>query len=578
MRGQRLYYGLAWVLLTISALCLISKIFLNSDTLFLESLTQDIFTNHGLWADWQLTPAPAYVPDMLLYFISSTFLPSVVLRIFFVSFCQVFILTFITLWLAKKIQPTLSLFAKGTIILVITFLNLVAIHSGMWFYFYSADNHFTVLVFALLVLGLLLTFIERPSLRRGFIIVLACALAKASSAVFVIAFLFPAIVTCVFAIIIIGQESVLKPYKLRILSIIGLLILSLGLAHLIEWFLTYHSILSSRVPMSVAAAGNSFEMFLNSLQVVFLTDNIYTFSLSLFVLWIFLFLIINTLLRIQMHHNKTTNQIDGVLLQLTSTEATMTNWKLNACYLLLLFILPINLLGSICSGGIIDVAGLRYFTVPIALAILLVTVILDQSHRANKLLRLALLFSFLVLTGLTIFTVKTVYYKSSLSSLITTVYQNSHDETAVANCINQLKAKHIPLNAGISDYWFARGVTFRTQDNTPIEATLNDLTPFFWMSTVGPFLHQERYAPRTYNFIIVRADNDNRYPFNYHAMELRKIIPNKHIQFLCDDTEATIWFYPNNQLDKIVKDKQHQLISTREFKKPHGFCKVVNRC
>lgn len=580
MKLQKFCYGLAWLLLMICASCLISRVYLNSDTLFLESLTQDLFNHHNLWADWRLTAAPAYLPDMLLYFLSSTFLSSVVMRIFFVSFCQVILLTMVGLWLAKKIQPSISLISKIAIILMMIFITLVANHSAMWLYFYTTNNHFAALLFGLLGLGLLLQFTEQPSLLLAITIVLVCAIAKTSTAVFVIGFLIPAILAGLLTFTLSIREPTLKDYSQRIAITTLLLISSFIISHVFDWLLTYHSMLNARLPMSAESAGHAFTLFLQSLRISFAFDNIYTLSLSIIIFLSFIILIVKTLLSIS-GYSDSSNKLCGLQLPFATQSDNSIDWKLSFCGLLLILIVPINFFGAIISGGFADTAGARYFTVPIGLSLLLTVIVIDKMSHHSDIIRKIYVFIisiiFLILTLLVGQTVKQIFYGSSFSSLIQASYSKDTGETQIANCLETLISQKIPLHAGVADYWFSRGVMIRMRHDTPIEATTNDLTPFFWMSTIGPYIHPERYPKRTYNFIIVHPDNDTD-PFNYDTNTLSKIVPRGYTQLTCAHTSVTIWFYPNDQLDKIVKAKQYQLVSTREFRKPQGFCKVINRC
>lgn len=579
MKTKQLYYGLAWIILAVSAITLIQRITLNSDSLFLDALVNDVFVQHGYWADWRLTPAPAYAPDILLYLIAYPFFSSAVLRILFVSFCQVFILAALSLWCARKISPSLSTTAKTGIVVFLAFVNLVATHSGMWLYFYTTNNHFAVLVFALLVLGWLLRFIEKPTWALGFGIMIGTAVAKISSAIFIIGFLAPVLTTCLLILVTIGRAPWFKPFRARLFQVIGLLLLAFVLAHMMDWMLTYHAPLDGRVPLSITAAGYSLTILLKSLVLVFKPDNIYTFLLTLVIVLSMIGLIINMLMRIKIRIQATNNPT--VELPLSLTPANQIDWKLASCGLLLAIMFPMNIVGAVISGGLLDTGGARYFTAPIALTLLLTFILLDRySHKVTQITqywRSMITVALFIIMLLTIYTAVSVFSEQSLDALIQKDYQNDRGETAVANCITQLRAKHIPLKAGIADYWFARSVSLRLPDRVPIESTLNDLSPFFWMSTVGPYSHPENYAPRLYNFIIVLPTNPPD-GFNYDSENLRNVLPKGYTSFSCPNTQISIWFYPNNALDTLIKNKQAQLLSQRQFRKPKGFCKEIHRC
>ena len=131
-------------LLLFSTTCLIYfQIHLHSDILFLDDLVRDILLNNGQWQDWKLTPAPAYLPDMALYFIGSFIFPFAEQRIMFVVLLQSGLLLFSLLWLGKILHHSLTLNAKTIITLMLVFVTLVAAKSNMWLYFNTANNHFS---------------------------------------------------------------------------------------------------------------------------------------------------------------------------------------------------------------------------------------------------------------------------------------------------------------------------------------------------------------------------------------------------------------------------------------------------
>ena len=182
----------SFLVLILASWLLYFRIQFQSDILFLDDLATDLFLYGGAWKDWKLSIAPAYIPDIILYFFGYMIFPSIPLRIFFVTACQALILSILALWLARKIRPQLSVNATALIILMVAFSSLVASRSGMWLFFNSTNNHISSLLLSFLSLGLILVFFKRPNLITAILIVGVGSIAKSSSAIFLICFTLPA--------------------------------------------------------------------------------------------------------------------------------------------------------------------------------------------------------------------------------------------------------------------------------------------------------------------------------------------------------------------------------------------------
>ena len=102
-KNEKVTLAISILILALTTSLLWFKISIHSDSLFLDSLAKDLFEQNGKWSDWRFSPAPAYFPDMLLYFLAYTILPNAYSRIFFVSVAQIIILTFAVTWTSKQI-------------------------------------------------------------------------------------------------------------------------------------------------------------------------------------------------------------------------------------------------------------------------------------------------------------------------------------------------------------------------------------------------------------------------------------------------------------------------------------------
>lgn len=568
----------AWLCLVMASLLMFIRVYANSDTLFLDDVARDLFTYGGHWADWTLVAAPAYLPDMLLYFISYPLFPSAILRIFFVTLCQVAILTSLCLWLAHKIRPQLSSYGKIGIILGLAFVSLVAAHSGMWLYFYSTNNHFGALAGSLLVLGLLLNFLENPRWLLAIAIIIFAGFAKASSAVFVICFTIPALIACIIPLVTCWHKQPIAHYRQRLFAVIGIILASELMARIIDWFLTYHSPMAGRVPITIDRAVYAFSLFLKAGIAAFSLHNYFSFTLSVLIIISFIYLIFMLFYRLDFYIK---NHALYTTIPVTQPhDRTNLNWRFSVVAWFLALCLPINLLGAIISGGFVDMYGYRYFIFPFALALLLTLLSIDNLFskynilltRASQLI--ILLFLFLCYHCLA--ASYGLFKHKSLSDIIT-FGLNDRPEFHVAECLNKLSAQGINLQAEISDYWYARGVSLFLKNKNPIDPDMNNLILYPLALTYGPFLHSQLYPSRIYNFVIMYND-DTQEQFRFTPQIVGPLLPRGYKIYTCPGTNAQIWYYPNNDLNSTLKKYHNMSIDAYHIRKKSGFCRLIHNC
>lgn len=527
--------NIAWALgaLIFSAALLFFKISLHSDSLFLDSLATDLFAHGGYWSDWKFSPAPAYFFDVILYFVSYFVFPDALWRIFFVSAAQVFILAACSVWLAKQLYPAGNKKITSTIILIVAFVTLVAAKSGMWLYFYSTNNHFSALVFSLVATGLVIRYFQNPRVLTALLILCIGAVVTVSTSIYLISFTIPA------GIFLLGGYFVLKnlsgdhQYSIeKIKQLLIILLASYFLSCLLNYLFTYHDPLNGRLSFHVLG---TLILFLRATVGAFLVDNFFTFMFSCFVLAVFLFL------GYQVHRQYKIYSNDHVIYLKNSSLLTC-----GGVTLFLFIVVPVNVLGAIISGGFVDLAGYRYFAFPIALAIILAVITLDKLDIIKpwlwKLFDYALFFAIIVFGALHINN-EVQLNKKSVSQM------RAVDVHPVSICLSAIQKNGVVLKAGVADYWNARGVQYWFKD-MHILVTTNKFFPHFWMSSIDPIVHPERYP--NYNFAIVR-DVSEPGVLNYTATTIGKLLPPPQRIYACDNAKAQIWFYSDDALDKAVR-------------------------
>lgn len=521
--------------LLLTASLLWFKISINSDSLFLDALATDIFSLGGNWTNWKLTPAPAYFPDMLLYFISYKIFPNAYSRIFFVSALQVIILALTVTWTSKKIYRIMGPEALSATVLSIALITLLAAKSNMWLYFYSTNNHFAALIFSFICLGYLIKYYENPSLFNIIIFILASSIAKASTEIFSITFIIPIIILSLIILFIATHKRSTNIVCLRKLwGVIIATCASCIISSLITLLTVYNNPLEGRAPASIDAAGNSLRIFFQAVKIIFSTDNKLAFLISLLILSSFLFIIYNSLRDLYFNHHGI-----GLGLALDSQNTSDDNWPLTFSGTLLCISTPISILGAILSGGFIDIFAFRYFSFPIALAITLTILIFDKKgYFSGK------LWNWLY------FLITAIIIAVSIQFLMLQK-SNKSQVPPIATCLIDIQKNGFSLNAGIADYLNARGISEYLPNKNPIFSTSNDLSPFFWMSSIGPILYPLHYPEYDYNFAIIR-NSTNQGQFNYTTNTIGKLLPAPTKIYQCTNADAQIWLYKNEDLNKIV--------------------------
>ena len=523
------------LILALTSSLLWFKISLTSDSLFLDSLAKDLFEQSGRWSHWKLTPAPAYFPDMLLYFFSYKILPNAYSRIFFVSVAQVFILALSVTWTAKQIYPKISGATLAALLLLIAFTTVVASKSEMWLYFYSTNNHFASLVVPLICLGLIIRFYTKPSFIAASILILAGAIAKASTVIYLIGFLVPAIVlTLLVLFVAVNSPRQHGIYINRICWILCILVASFVISLPLEMMLTFNKPLDGRVMRTLESAGSSLNLFLQATIDAFSFKNKLTFILSTLIFASLLFLIYRLV-------RKITFRKKGVFITLDSSDDVPDDcWRIAVCNALLFTVIPINISGAVLSGGIVYVFGYRYLSFPIALTLILTAIIGDKinlfSFRQRK-------FGFIVICMTLIFL--SVYVFRANRSM------ESHPQT-IARCLVNIEKNGFKLNEGMADYWGARGVSEYLPRKNWIIATTNDLMAMSWMTSIGPIRSPNNYHYK-YNFAILNS-KDNPGPFDYTPLTIGKLLPPPSQVYDCIEGKAKIWLYNDGKLNAALEN------------------------
>lgn len=525
--------SISWILLGCAAFLLRYKVVLQSDALFYDALASDLLVRGGAWADWKFSAAPGFVPDMILYFIGFLVFPDVSSRILFVSVVQAITFAALASMLAHAVSPRADHSIQAPVVLAVAFVTLVSAQSGMWLYFHTTNNHFGTVLFGLLATLLSVQLWKRPrsASALGLFAVVGCA--TVSSKLFVLNFTLPCMILAVCAYFLYGDNTAYAR-RCRSAAFLTGLVLVLGqvLAFALEAVLIHHQPIEGRSPLSRAVITHSLELFIAAGNAAFSADNTATFVLSLAAAGSLLHLSWKLLGWCRLGTRG---------LRLLSVREFPSQRTAVAVSLLCAASLVASCAGSILSGAIVDVAAYRYLAFPLSLAVLLTITQLDRlcRWRAYRLTEMLWLAGAILIAGNAIHLAR----RSAMPV---------NPAVAVAQCIVDAAATGFKPQAGIADYWNARGVTYRLPSHNPIVSTIHNLTPLFWVSTIGPFKDRERYREYHYNFAILR-NSGTQVQFNYTPETVGRSLPPPSRVWPCADGATQLWLYDGPELDNTMQ-------------------------
>lgn len=543
----------AWLTLALVPLLLVFKTFLNSDLLFLDSLMVDLFVHGGAWRDWTLTPAPAYFPDMLAYAAGYFILPGAGARVALVGMVQALLLAWAGTRLALVLRPGLGTAARTLLVLLVAAFALVAAHSGMWLFFNSTNNHFAALLFPLLCAASALRYVEDGRAGRRLwpaLALVACtALGTMSTPVFTLSFTLPLLALAGLCLLVLRAD---RARRWLAPQVAGLAIAGHLLAALANKLLLAHDALAARVPFSVDAAKQSAAMFVTATRNTFAPDNPATFALALFVATALAWL------------PRAVTRRPRAQATANAAADAARDWRFRLAAALLLIAAPATVAGAIVSGGIIDPWGYRYFAFPIALGLVLWVAVLDQrgafaSRAGGRLLTAALLALALAAAA----SVAPLYAASGRASVAEVLAKGKRGETdPVGECIDRTAAQGFNFQAGLSDFWYARGVSYKTAVNPYLLQGRPHGVLLYHMQSLGPLREPQRYGFSAYNFAILRKSGTITH-FNMRPDTIGKLMPPPAQVVSCAGSDAELWLYEGAgaaEFDAFVKQQVKQLL------------------
>ena len=559
MSTKRVGYYLVWLTVILSALLLIFKVVLTSDSLFVENVYRNLMQYHGRWDDWIFTPAPAYFPDVILYFVISPIVHNPVLRIFLVSFIQVIMLAAVGLYLLRAIVKKPYWLSEIYILAVTIITVLASSRTGMWLYFETTNNHYGVLFSGLLSLAFLLRFLDIHSKRKFTYIVLFALVnifAIVSDLFFVTSSWMTTFITCGLLLVWTGVIARDFTSAKKYLSIILTLIFALIVALVLSSIVTKYSPVSHLPLWHIQESIASLKLFLQ-VNVQILRDHEWSFRI-LFALFIFgVFAAVLYLIPRKLKSDDNSIIAIGRSWHIDDT-ATKNQFF---CVLFLLVLCPINWIGTIFSGAFRDAHSDRYFIFTIAIAILLTATIIDkfcktlQEKGYFEFLNTLGVLTVIGLAFLVIFRWVQVWpNQAQIQELLKwgNVDKSIADRTYIVKCVDQY-ADAYNLHSGIGNYWDARMISLLSDKGIWVtQFDSSNVKPFFWQNSIESFFSGNG-KPLFFNFAIME-DKQNGIYFTTDKVGAKLPKPSK-ILHCKEPIGASIWVYNGDEFNTFIKNR-----------------------
>jgi hypothetical protein len=523
---------------------------MHSDILFMKYLLDDI-SSGGNWSDWRFSPAPSYFPDLLIYALAYSATGLAPVQIMLTTAAQAIIITLLSIALIRRLNPSVSQAAKLAI-MALTLLCVITtsqytLESRIGIFFGSNNIQVPTMISSLALLWLALSITEQKSAIKAIAFLLIGALGYASSAVFIICFTLPFIATLTIIATrskIGGIDNNLKPS----IFILLLLIASQAIGYALSNAITFNSPLDGRIPISFDGARSSATQFLKATQFIFDPSTPTAFFTALVFLAAFVYALFKggKLLLVLFKWNKVKpvsmqEQLVGLFFLLTTAS---------------------SFFGAIVSGGFMDKFGYRYFETFIALSAIVSIHFIDKSFgekAKNYATTCIAIISALVTTA----SIVSLEYSRSLPFSELLEHGAFKDqEQSTASCLDNLIGSGVPLKAGVADYWMSRGVMFYAKNNIFINQSTDQLLPYFWISSIGPIRHPEKYNASVYNFVI--ANNEPLgHIMKFDTESMKSKVPPGYNIFSCTGSTSEVLYYQSNNLDSHLKEIQKKFLLSK---------------
>jgi hypothetical protein len=440
-----------------------------ADNLYLPALYRDLFEEGGRWRGWRLTPAPYFFPDMPLYFLLDAATGPFVHAILAYAVVQLALWVLAAQYLVRAVVPKEEAAVGQLLAVVLVIAPLIVFAEGRFLpmrYTLLSAFHFSVVLMAMVALGLALRTFEGGSRLAPWLLGAVCGLMTASDRLFVVAFTVPAGVC--FALL----AGMRRPVPWRRL---GVMLAVLGVGTLVGLRLarklTRRRLDAAYTQLGVEQALESLRQLWNAVAAQFQT------SPGLGVLWVGMML--------------------GALAVLVARRKQWTapdspRWRLYAVCLFTVLAVGANVGAVVATGLFTDPDSFRYLLLPLLLPLFgagLVGVWVRQERWQRWIGTAAL--------------VLVAVWGASLGVRHPWRMEGQRVSQFIpfmVECLDQNQARY-GLARGVSDYWNAKSVSMFSRTGLRVIQLVSEGRTYHWISNVDWYF--DRRGPRPeYNFVI----------------------------------------------------------------------------
>jgi hypothetical protein len=521
------------------------QVHLQSDSVFLEDLSRNLFEEGGDWWWWRLPPAPAYVPDMLLYFLGYGLLPDVTARIFFVSFVQVVLLGLAVMFFVRQLQGRFRPVYQAAALGVVTLITLVSVHSDIWVYFYTTNNHFASYLFPFIALGVIFALIRRFRVVWLLLLVVLSTLGAMSTSLYTLAFAVPVGVVLV-SLAIVTRLLRMSTSRMRwtLAAAVASIIAGLVLANVAVDLITPYGANPDRLGFSKEIAIRGLLVLNLVLKYLFGGGGavVVVFTAILIAATVYVVVaVIRRLVRRPIVADEVITFPFPFPSRFTVPRLAIASSQVAIAITLgvsaLSFLLSISV--STFFGGLFDEHGYRYVILSFALTALIASLLLVHSARGRSaVVATTVIAGLLVLASIVSTPIKIAEPRSDAVS------------TPVAGCLQNLRDRGVTLTAGVGDYWLSRGVALQLENSPPMQIMWGNLNPSHWMNSAEPLVDSKKYDYK-YDFAIVNPGSTGE-PMLTNADELSKNLPKPTAIYICS-TGTEVWTWSDGSLDSALR-------------------------
>jgi hypothetical protein len=424
----------------------------NTDSLYLPSLYNDFFIEHGKVTSWNFNSSPNFVPDMLLYFPMNGIIGNFRLTAIVFSLVQQIIIMFLVYSILKRFfGKDVNLYFGLVVLLSVIFLLAFLIGNEYYLSFLYVSHTFHVGTFVMALICLNLSFVYIKKKQNGiFVLMLLLQLiAFLSDRLFLILFTAPAFFT--FILFWKNRQYLVLAISQIFIGLTGFIVFN----NLNEWF---------QIKIGSPHRINQISYFFEALQV--LIKHFSTILARFDVVSLIWIMAIASF-------------VAGGIIVVRNYRKILfvAQPDLSLVYLLFsTFFFPMVIIAPLLNGNYTGFDTVRYIIFAFYLAIFNIPFILWSycSQISSNVVRITGIIIFALLFGYGIF----------LTSKINPVKQIAHILNyypPYVEMVDQVVADE-NLKFGLANYWDAKYITMFSKSGVKIYAALDDLNAYYHVS------------------------------------------------------------------------------------------------